>query len=330
MNFNFNNPWETLREACVGSVYPETFFNAVVDSKVRTHLDRILLETIEDLDNIADTLTSMGVKVHRPYVPGNLSITDFTDINDHITLKTANSNSLIPRPPLQVRDSFFVCGDTLYQTRHDGPYVQELINSFGNNQVDLTDNNFDAPLVTVVGNQLFVDTLEIPSLHNTIVQAFPNKHITSVSTGGHNDAVFSVIKPGVLITLEDPALYKTTFPGWDILSIPTQSWKALKDFRQLKKQNGGRWWSPNAVDNIEFIKFVDTWCNQWVGFAAETVFDVNCLVVNENLVLINNHNVEVESFLKRHGTDTIVVPFRHRFFWDGGIHCVTNDLIRKS
>jgi hypothetical protein len=330
MNFNFNNPWDQLLEACVGSVYPEKFFSAVVDTTVRNHLERILIETIEDLDHIASTLTKLGVTVHRPIIPENLSITDFTDVNDQITLKTANSNSLIPRPPLQVRDSFFVCGDTLYQTRHDGPYIQNLLESLGGKQVDLTDDQFDAPLVTVFGNQLFVDTLEMPNLQTTVTRAFPGKQITAVSTGGHNDAVFGVIKPGVLITLEDPALYQTTFPGWDILSVPTQSWRALKDFRSLKKQNGGRWWSPNAVSNPEFVKFVDTWCNQWVGFAAETVFDVNCLVVNKNLVLINNHNDQVESFLKRHGTDTIVVPFRHRFFWDGGIHCVTNDLVRQS
>jgi hypothetical protein len=133
----------------------------------------------------------------------------------------------------------------------------------------------------------------------------------------------------VLLTLEDPALYKDTFPGWDIMHCPTASWKSsLKDFRQLKRQNGGRWWSPEATNNFEFISFVDNWLTQWVGYAAETVFDVNCLVVNENLVLINNHNQEVETFLKKHNVETIVVPFRHRFFWDGGIHCITNDLRR--
>ena len=326
----FSIPWATLKEACVGSVYPVGFFDDVADQQIKNSLNRILTETIEDLDHIVRVLNNLGVTVHRPAVPGDLSINQFVDTNNQITKETAKSNSLLPRPPLQVRDSFFVCDDTLYQTRTDGPYIQSMINAFAGPTVDLTEHNFDAPLVTVFGNQLFVDTLEIPTLGDTVQQIFPNKQVTAVATGGHNDAVFSIIKPGVLITLEDPALYQDTFPGWDILSIPTQSWRSdLKDFRRLKVQNGGRWWSPGAVNNSEFVEFVDNWLTNWVGYAAETVFDVNCLVVNENLVLINNHNQEVETFLKRHNVDVIVTPLRHRFFWDGGIHCVTNDLVRE-
>jgi hypothetical protein len=71
----------------------------------------------------------------------------------------------------------------------------------------------------------------------------------------------------------------------------------LKDFRKLKVVNGGRWWSPGASTNPEFVGFVNTWLDDWVGFAQETVFDVNCLVVNDRLVLVNNHNAEVEAFL---------------------------------
>ena len=25
----------------------------------------------------------------------------------------------------------------------------------------------------------------------------------------------------------------------------------------------------------------------------------------------------------------VIVPFRHRWFWDGGVHCVTQDLYRE-
>jgi len=330
MQFNFTTPWGQLREACLGTVYPTDFFATVVDSTVRSGLERILHETIEDLDHIETTLKSLDIVVHRPQV-SNVSIKDFVDIDQHITRQTAGSNSLIPRPPLQVRDSFFVCGNQLYQTRCDGPYVQAMIDSFGpDNCHNLSDKNFDAPLVTVLNERVYVDTLEIPTLDQTVREFLPNKQIISVATGGHNDAVFAVLKPGVLITLEDPALYKDTFPGWNILSIPTQSWRALKDFRKLKVANGGRWWSPDASTNPEFVGFVNTWLDDWVGFAQETVFDVNCLVVNDRLVLVNNHNAEVEAFLKQNNMDCIVTPLRHRFFWDGGIHCVTNDLVRTD
>ena len=333
MKFNFTNPWGDLREVCLGTVYPPSFFSSVTDEATRNALSQILHETIEDLDQIAVTLKSLGIKVHRPTVPENLTVSDFVDDNNQLTKVNTCSNSLIPRPPLQVRDSFFVCDDTLYQSKNDGPYVQALIDSLHDqtNYRNLTEFDFDAPLVSVFSDRLFVDTLEIPDLGETLEGIFSNKKVIAVSSGGHNDAVFAIIKPGVIITLEDPEIYQETFPGWDVLSMPNASWRsALKDFRELKVQNGGKWWSPGAINNPEFIKFVNSWLFKWVGYAQETVFDTNCLVINQNLVLVNNYDAEVEKFFKKHDVEFIVVPFRHRFFWDGGIHCITNDLVRGN
>lgn len=330
MYYNFVDPWAQLQEACVGCVYHPDFFQDVKNTEIKHKLTQILIETNKDLDNIATVLTSLGVKVHRPDLPTGISIMDFVDSNNTITHGVSGSNTLIPRPPLQLRDSFFVSDQTLYRTRDDGIYVKNMLDAFGGQQRDLREHKFDAPLVTVIGDRAYVDTLENPLLGDVIKTALPDKQVISVATGGHNDAVFSVIRPGVLITLEDPAIYQETFPGYDILSLPKASWRSeLRDFRQLKRQNGGRWWAPDSVDNREFVSFVDSWLTEWVGYAAETVFDVNCLVVNASLVLINNYNSEVDAFFKKHNIDYIVTPLRHRFFWDGGIHCVTNDLVRS-
>jgi len=46
--------------------------------------------------------------------------------------------------------------------------------------------------------------------------------------------------------------------------------------------------------------------------------------------LVNNYNQQVFDFLKQHGIEAVVAPFRHRFFWDGGIHCITSDLVRDG
>jgi glycine amidinotransferase len=62
----------------------------------------------------------------------------------------------------------------------------------------------------------------------------------------------------------------------------------------------------------------------------ETVFDVNMLSISEELVLVNNYNREVFDFLKKHSIEPIVCPLRHRYFWDGGIHCLTLDLVREG
>jgi len=35
-------------------------------------------------------------------------------------------------------------------------------------------------------------------------------------------------------------------------------------------------------------------------------------------------------FFKQQHVEPIITPFRHRFFWDGGIHCITNDIYRAG
>jgi len=34
--------------------------------------------------------------------------------------------------------------------------------------------------------------------------------------------------------------------------------------------------------------------------------------------------------LDRYGITPHIAPLRHRYFWDGGIHCVTADLKRRG
>ena len=48
------------------------------------------------------------------------------------------------------------------------------------------------------------------------------------------------------------------------------------------------------------------------------------------IVNVNNYNKEVFGFLKKHKIEPIICPIRHRYFWDGGLHCVTLDLQREG
>jgi alkanesulfonate monooxygenase SsuD/methylene tetrahydromethanopterin reductase-like flavin-dependent oxidoreductase (luciferase family) len=136
------------------------------------------------------------------------------------------------------------------------------------------------------------------------------------------------VAPGAIVSTYHHTNYAETFPNWDVLYIPNQSWNAVSEWRSLKHANAGKWWMPGEENNKDFVEFVDQWLDHWLGYAAETVFDVNLLMVNSTVALVNNYNREVFAFLQSHGIEPIVTPFRHRFFWDGGIHCITNDLVR--
>jgi len=98
----------------------------------------------------------------------------------------------------------------------------------------------------------------------------------------------------------------------------------------LKERNHGKWWVPGEENNDALTECVENWLDNWVGYVEETVFDVNMLVIDEKNVIVNNENDKVFSAFERHGVTPHVCNFRHRYFWDGGIHCITSDLEREG
>ena len=76
------------------------------------------------------------------------------------------------------------------------------------------------------------------------------------------------------------------------------------------------------------IDYIDTWLNHWVTYVEESVFDVNMLVVDKNNVICNGYNKKVFDAFERHDVTPHIVNFRHRYFWDGGLHCITSDISR--
>ena len=96
--------------------------------------------------------------------------------------------------------------------------------------------------------------------------------------------------------------------------------------------------SPNPFpEHFQKIKkqrfykdFVTQWLKEWIGYVDETVFDVNMFSVSENLVITNGYNKDVFAKLKAFGVEAIPWNFRHQYFWDGAIHCVTLDIRRRG
>jgi hypothetical protein len=136
--------------------------------------------------------------------------------------------------------------------------------------------------------------------------------------------------PGLIISLSDVPTYADTFPGWEVVYLPGQSWDMVEPFIELKKKNSGKWWIPGFEHDPDVTDLVETWLAHWTGYVEETVFDVNMLIIDPKNVMVFNYNKQVFDALERHGITPHIVPFRHRYFWDGGIHCVTSDLHREG
>jgi hypothetical protein len=194
--------------------------------------------------------------------------------------------------------------------------------------------NINTAMTTRIGKDLYFGTDNYDEdqimLKKRIEKLFPDYRCHVINTGGHSDGTFCPVVPGLIVSLYDVPSYAETFPDWEVVYLPGQSWSAVKPFLDLKEKNRGKWWVPGEELNDDFTDFVESWLSHWVGYVEETVFDVNMLVIDEKNVVCNNYNEQVFKAFDRFGITPHVINFRHRYFWDGGLHCVTSDLHREG
>jgi hypothetical protein len=157
---------------------------------------------------------------------------------------------------------------------------------------------------------------------------FPEYSNKVVKLEGHGDSVYCPVTPGLIISLSEVDTYKETFPDWEVVYLPDSEFENTKKFEASMRKNKGRWFLPNFEKVPGLVETVDYYFNDWLGQVSETVFDLNILVVDPKNIIVSSYNDQVADACNRYGIEMHVSPFRHRYFWDAGIHCVTNDLNR--
>lgn len=203
------------------------------------------------------------------------------------------------------------------------------------NEIVYTDLDFiNGCFVSRIGNDLYFATQTYHDNQLTILDKvnclFPNTNNHVVNAGGHGDAVYCPVAPGLIISLNDIPTYKDTFPGWEVVYLPPSNYEHIREFEFSMKKNKGRWFIPGFETDINLTHIVDYYFDEWVGQVSETVFDVNILIIDPSNIVVSTHNQQVENACARHGINMHVSPFRHKYFWDCGTHCITNDLHRAG
>jgi hypothetical protein len=203
------------------------------------------------------------------------------------------------------------------------------------NTIQHTDLDFiNGCFVSRVGKDLYFATQtyhdDKQAILNQVNQLFPDTQNHVVNAGGHGDAVYCPVTPGLIISLNDVPTYADTFPDWEVIYLPPSNYAHMREFEFSMKRNKGRWFMPGFEQDNNLIGLVDHYFDEWVGQVSETVFDVNILIVDPKNIVVSTHNDQVEAACARHGIEVNVVPFRHKYFWDCGIHCITNDLHREG
>ena len=345
--FNVWSKWDPLTHCMVGSTVNADYFEHVANSEIRDKLTKMLIETQQDMDHFADVLTQHGVTVTRPVIDrqDRLAPDQPAQLRDTITL--------------QPRDHYAVLGPHMIvaheSVMHNGRYptvITDAVQSPESAWHDLCVNRrvklVACPSWTLVGADLFIDnglqtvytphgniTARLmdqfkPTVHEWCEQWLPGVQVHWSDIGGHTDGCFHTCKPGVIISREHIHNYRDTFPKWDVLTIPDPDWSTFREWSDLKHKTKGRYWIPGEEHNDQLLEFVNAWLSQWVGYAEETVFDVNILMINEHTACVSHHNHAVFDYFKRHRITPIIVPMRHRYFWDGGLHCVSCDTHRQG
>ncbi len=217
--------------------------------------------------------------------------------------------------------------------------IFDYISKQGNSIKSNTYNHLvlNGAAVTRIGRDLYWSTQsekiklaneEIDKILKFAEQEFPDYRHSIIVTGGHSDGVFCPVVPGLIVSTQYVTEYQETFPDWEVVFLPDQGKNVMRPWLDLKKKNQGRWWLPGYEYDDALISFVDTYMDDWIGFVEETVFDVNMLVIDPKNAIIFGEHKETINALERHGVTPHIAKLRHRWFWDGGIHCVTADLSR--
>ena len=214
------------------------------------------------------------------------------------------------------------------------PYktLEKFVKDSGNEIV--YDQYINTASTTRVGKDLFfslgniINKVNEDNFMKKWKKLFPDYNIHPLSIPGHTDGCFCPVKPGLILSLKGPEFYKDTFPGWEVVTLKGESWNKLRSFMNKKSKTRGRYWVPDAGDS--FYDYVNEWMDDWVTYVEETVFDLNMLVIDEKNVIVNGHNKIAFDAFERYGVTPHVVNFRHRYFWDGGVHCITQDLYREG
>ena len=149
------------------------------------------------------------------------------------------------------------------------------------------------------------------------------------------DGRFSTIKKGLILALQDLPNYDITYPNWDVIVLPNQGNLAMKEknsscvHTQTKMQLGDAWYQGGVLDS-RHVDYANDWINHWVPHTKENIVDVNAFSINEQNVILNGYNEQLYSILADNNVTAHFVHYRHRYFWDGGFHCNTVDIVRED
>lgn len=327
--------WQRLEEVWLGDVYPESWYEHL-DPQIRDCFQEITQITKEDLTIIEKKLEEFGVIVQRPV---------YNCIDDAVM-----PNGYLIKPEITPRDDFLVFGNSLFYKQwrpnrkklNHVPFWDHVMDQYQMSGAQCIGTQYafiNGANCVKAGKDIYFDLGHDNSGLTTenFAEQFPelSKHISDLRVNivfnqGHIDGCFAVLRPEVIIACNYFNLYNETFPGWQKFFINQPEFGGYN--QRTGPHSNHKWWVPNLPigDQKAFNNFLVKHAQTWIGDYRETYFEINCLVIDENNVMMLGENEKLFNELGKLGINVHSVPFRTRSFWDGGLHCLTLDIRRTG
>lgn len=332
--------FQPLKEVLVGRSYDKEYLEKIrapFSQETKRLMNYLLDETEEDYQILIDTLLKLDVKVVR------------AEKNVYHTAKKESYPFLAnPRDDQIVIDNKIIFGHWSYT---QGKATREILKDYREHFLpDPAFNRINCPSIVRLGEDIIVDTSRYGNdkkiakrlekyfkpLGYNIIHTITHD-FKFANNQAHSDAVFAILKPGCILHANYDSSYyaQGIFPGWDMCKVPKEkeALKFHKNWVEIKTESRKKVsynFEDGKYSDDQWKHLLNTWFTDWVGFSKETFFDLNCLVVDESNVIFSGYNKEIFKFCEKHKINPIICPFRHRFFWDGGTHCITLDLKRSG
>lgn len=344
--------YDPLEEVIVADSYIPGDLDHLLPYRSLSLFNKILEETKEDFDRLADFLTKGGITVHRPRVmkyPAHVAMSGF-DVK-------------FPMGPTVPRDQYKVQGKTVLQT-----------------YTSLTDRYFDGLSYYGIFAKLFDQG------YNWVSQPAPP--LINLS----KDDLWYISGEVYRTRLKDRILFHTAtmFPVGDKIIINSRgpgndmglAWleRNLPEFKFVENQgtcvknyghidhgfimiddetviHAGIEWVPSVLQHLTLIDvsqylpelkmqqykqdylctdgkydidWIEKYLDNWKGYNQDVCFDLNVLIIDRNNILFGRDIPQLFRYLKTFGIDCHVCEQRHMLYWEGGVHCSTLDLKRRG
>lgn len=343
MKINSHNDWDPLEEIIVGHAHhfcinadisSHSFSFANLKQEQIRHMEGpmpqwLIDEANEDIDGLAQTLTSLGVRVHRP------AIVDWSQEFNTYDWSSKGWQSWCPRDlilnlgdmlietPSPVRARYFetmIYRDILYNAFEDGALwlaapKPRLLDSIYDIEGDtrgrstLLDHEivFDAPNVVRVGRDLLFQISNSGNLKGfkwlkRLLEPLGYRlHFSELYSYAHFDSTIIPLRPG-LVLLNSARVTPNNCP--DIF----KKWDKI--------------WFNDCVSPPNKLHHYQAFCSPYIG--------MNILSVDSCTVICDSLQLPLMRALEKHKITCIPIIFRHAMALSGGMHCVTLDLRRTG